>query len=388
MLQDYFVDLHVHIGNTMYGKPVKITASKTLTLTNILHESSKRKGLDMVGIIDGHVPAVQEELIQLIEKGDAEPLEDGGIQYGNVTLLLGSEIEVYDDNCQGPIHVLCFFEDLYHMQQFTDWFGKRVKNITLSSQRIYENAHNLQKQVKELGGVFIPAHIFTPFKSLFGKGVVASLEEILIPELIDAVELGLSSDTQMADQISELHSYTFLTNSDAHSLKKIAREYQKIRMKAPTFMELKKALASKDDRGIVANYGMNPLLGKYHSTVCANCLSPAKYGGPCEKCGHKTIIKGVSERIGELADVRVSPKRERPPYIHQVPLEYLPKLGPKTLEKMLSQIGTEMYILHHATDQELAEVCSKDLIRMIKEMREGNLSLLAGGGGKYGKVKK
>ena len=76
----------------------------------------------------------------------------------------------------------------------------------------------------------------------------------------------------MADQIKELHDYTFVTNSDAHSLAKIAREYQVIAMKEPTFLELKKALKNEDGRKIIANYGLDPLLGKYHKTVCAECL--------------------------------------------------------------------------------------------------------------------
>ena len=79
-----------------------------------------------------------------------------------------------------------------------------VKNITLSSQRIYCDGRTLQKTVKSLGGLFIPAHVFTPFKSLYGKGVRSSLTEVFDPELIDAIELGLSSDTEMVKDIEEL----------------------------------------------------------------------------------------------------------------------------------------------------------------------------------------
>src|SRR5690625_4737459 len=117
-----------------------------------------------------------------------------------------------------------------------------MKNVTLSSQRYYGSVKELQYKVKELGGIFIPAHVFTPFKSLYGRGVKKSLREVLDPDLIDAVELGLSSDTFMADQISELHEFTFVTNSDAHSLGKIAREYQQIKMKEASFKELEWAL--------------------------------------------------------------------------------------------------------------------------------------------------
>lgn len=108
--------------------------------------------------------------------------------------------------------------------------AQHMKNIHLSSQRIYCDGRTLQQKVYELGGLFIPAHVFTPFKSLFGKGVQRSLTEVFDPKMIDAIELGLSSDTMMVNQIKELQAYTFVSNSDAHSLGKIAREYQKLRL--------------------------------------------------------------------------------------------------------------------------------------------------------------
>src|SRR5699024_355505 len=233
MLTSYFADMHIHIGRDIYNNPVKITASKSLTLTNILKESSRNKGIHMIGVIDSHAPAVQEEIIQLIDQGKAEELADGGIKFENVTLILGTEIEIYDEFCHGPIHILCYFPTLEKMSKFTEWLSPRMTNITLSSQRYYGLAKDLQYKVKELAGLFIPAHVFTPFKSLYGKGVQYSLTEVFDPDLIDAVELGLSSDTEMANGISELSRYAFLTNSDAHSLQKIAREYQEIRMKTP-----------------------------------------------------------------------------------------------------------------------------------------------------------
>ena len=55
-----------------------------------------------------------------------------------------------------------------------------------------------QKKVQDMGGLFIPAHIFTPHKSLYGKGVKSSLTEVFDPSMIDAVELGLSCDTAVS----------------------------------------------------------------------------------------------------------------------------------------------------------------------------------------------
>lgn len=386
-MNSYFADMHIHIGRDIFGKPVKITGAKSLTLTNILIEASRNKGIDMIGVIDCHAPAVQEELKQLLDEGKAQALAEGGFQFEQVTLIPGSEIEVYDENCQGPIHVLAYFPELSSIGQFTDWLSGRMKNITLSSQRYYGTAKELQYKVKQLGGIFIPAHVFTPFKSLYGKGVVRSLSEILDPDLIDAVELGLSSDTSMADQIHELHAYTFVTNSDAHSLPKIAREYQEVTMKKPSFQEFYWALHQVQGRHISKNFGMNPQLGKYHTTVCSNCLTALSSDtATCTECGSMKIIKGVFDRIQELKDTEEK-VQERPPYLYQVPLEYLPSVGKKTFEKLLQHFQTEMHVLHVASLEELKKIVPEKLAWSIIHMREGKLNIEAGGGGKYGSIR-
>lgn len=389
-MNNYFVDLHIHIGRTKKGRPVKITGAKSLTIENILYEASFIKGMDMIGVIDCHVPEVLQELTDLIEAGKVSPEIGGGLRFSNVTLLLGIEIEVYDENCQGPLHVLAFFPTIAIMKTFSDWLSKRMKNITLSTQRIYETAMNLQEKVKELGGIFIPAHVFTPFKSLYGAGVKASLTEVLNPKLIDAIELGLSSNTEMADQVKELHAFTFLSNSDAHSLRKIAREYQAIQMESPTFEELKMALHEEEGRKILANYGLDPRLGKYHRTTCAKCFTRIEDENQgCPACGHHGITKGVYERLQELKgaqEIIRKNKKIRPPYIHQVPLDFIPKIGPKMLEKLRDHFGTEMNIIHHVPDQDLREIVSQEIADMIVQARKGELSVSSGGGGRYGKV--
>lgn len=385
-MKSYYTDLHIHIGRTKSGRAVKITGAKSLTFSNIIAHARDQKGLDMIGIIDCHSPEVILEMEELMKKGELAQLEDGGLSYGGLTIIPGSELEVYDRSCQGPLHVLCFFPSLPILKEFSHWISHHLKNIHLSSQRIYISGRELQRKTKELHGLFIPAHVFTPYKSLYGKGVRQSLTEVLDPELIDAVELGLSSDTYMADGIPELHSYTFVSDSDAHSLGKIAREYQTILMEKPTFSELKKSLANEDGRRIAANYGLDPLLGKYHETVCEKCLKPFDpKRGKCETCGHEKYIKGVADRIAELSNTGEKAP-ERPPYIYQIPLDFIPGLGPKMKEKLLNHFGTEMAILHEASFAHLKEVVPKKIAELIVAARTGQLQLQAGGGGKYGRV--
>jgi uncharacterized protein (TIGR00375 family) len=385
-MNHYYVDLHIHIGRTFTGKAVKITGAKSLTFSNIIDHARNEKGLNMIGIIDCHSPEVIMEMEKLMESGELTEHPDGGLNYGGLTVIPGSELEIYDDDCQGPIHLLCYFPTLQVMKQFSAWLSGHLKNINLSSQRIYVSGRELQKKVKELSGIFIPAHVFTPFKSLYGKGVVRSLTEVLDPEQIDGIELGLSSDTFMADQLAELHQYSFVTNSDAHSLPKIAREYQVIAMKEPSFAELAKALNRQGNRRIVANYGLDPLLGKYHQTVCATCQNPySPEESQCPHCQDTKTVKGVADRILELKS-DANPPEDRPPYVHQVPLDFISGLGPKLLRKLLDHFGTEMAILHEVPAEALKQVIPEKVAELIIKARQGELKLAAGGGGKYGKI--
>lgn len=385
-MNEYFVDLHIHIGRTKSGRAVKITGAKSLTFSRIIEHARDQKGLDMIGIIDSHSPEVLQEMEDLLITGELQEHAEGGLMYGGMSIILGSEVEINDEFSQGPIHVLCFFPFLHRMKAFSNWLAQHQKNIHLSSQRSYVSGKELQQKVKSMDGLFIPAHVFTPFKSLFGKGVEQSLAEVFDPEMIDGIELGLSSDTGMADKLAELHRYSFVTNSDAHSLAKIAREYQKIEMAELSFRELSMALRQTEGRTIRANYGLDPQLGKYHRTVCAACFTHNKSADEvCSRCGSMKRIKGVADRISELTTA-TGRSGSRPPYIHQVPLEFVPGLGPKTLAKLLDHFGTEMAILHHVPFESLKQVIPEKTAEIIEKARNGQLHFHAGGGGKYGKI--
>ncbi|MEK4131071.1 endonuclease Q family protein [Solibacillus sp. FSL W8-0474] len=387
MWKEIYADLHIHIGRTQNGRAVKITGSNNLTLTNILETATSRKGLDLIGIIDCQSPEVLDEIEQLVREQKAIELPEGGVRFKKTTLILGSEIEIYDANCHGPIHVLCYMPSIIKMKQFSDWMRPLQKNIHLSSQRMYCDGRVLQQKVHELGGLFIPAHVFTPFKSLFGKGVKKSLTEVFDPDLIDAIELGLSSDTTMVNGINELARYSFVTNSDAHSLGKLAREYQKMKVMDANFEELKKVLHQQDGRMITANYGLNPLLGKYYETVCVNCGEQILNDDylRCPQCGKEQLIKGVAKRIRELSDAEYE-EIQRPPYIHQIPLDFIPGIGPKTIEKLLNAFGTEMNILHNTTFEEIKKIIPENLAKRFMIAKSGEMKIVGGGGGQYGKL--
>ncbi|HJV45905.1 MAG TPA: endonuclease Q family protein [Bacillota bacterium] len=387
-MREFFVDLHIHIGRTYKGQAVKITASKNLTFSNIMQEASDKKGIDMIGIIDMHSPQVIEEVEGYIKNGEVIELEEGGLRYKQTTIILGSEVEIRFPECSGTAHFLTYFPNLERMKQFSSWLYTKVKNVHLSTQRLHASMDELMEQVASCEGIVIPAHVFTPFKSVYGN-CTNSMSNLLDMSLIPAVELGLSSDSDMADCLSELHPKTFVTNSDAHSLPKIGREYQKIKMQDCNYQELWKALWRKDERKITANYGLNPKLGKYHLTRCAACseLIREDDGERCPYCGHSQIINGVFNRLRDIADLN-TPQHppHRPPYVHQVPLEFIPGLGPRKLKDLLDCFGTEMRVLHFVTETELAAIVGETLARLIIQNRLGIVNIEEGGGGKYGKI--
>ncbi|WP_134698883.1 endonuclease Q family protein [Ammoniphilus sp. YIM 78166] len=387
-MKDYFVDLHIHIGRTSKGKPVKITASRDLTFSNIIEEASQRKGMDMIGIIDMHSPEVLEEVDQLLSTGALAQLPEGGLKYKSTVIIMGSELELRFEKVGGTAHFLVFFPYLEEMKAFSAWLGQRVKNITLSTQRVYTTMEELQDRVSLGNGLLIPAHVFTPFKSIFGN-CGGSLAEFMDPSRVAAIELGLSADSEMADRLSELYTKTFLTNSDAHSLAKIAREYQKIRMHQCDFEELRKALWREEGRQVTANYGLHPKLGKYHLTRCSTCeeLVRDASSGRCPFCGHVKLIKGVFNRLEEIADSKAAiHPTHRPPYIHQVPLEFIPGIGARKIQELLLRLGTEMKVLHEADEESLTAIVGEKIAKLILQNRDGVIDVLEGGGGKYGKI--
>lgn len=309
-------------------------------------------------------------------------------------IILGSEIETSEINeagKTGSAHNLCYFPKLENIKNFSKTMRKYIKNITLSSQRASISAYELIDIVRENNGVLIPAHCFTPHKSFYGN-CTTRLERIFKEKykFIPAIELGLSADTYLADEISELEEKTFITNSDAHSLPKIGREYNKILVENISYKELFLAIQNKDGRKIVANYGLDPKLGKYHRTYCEKCQK--NIAGPvpvrtCDSCDSSNITMGVLDRIEVIKDKdkTISPSF-RPPYIYQTPLSFIPGLGGKTIEKLLQNFGTEMNILHKATEDDIEAVTGKKNAHNIILAKEGKLKIEEGGGGIYGKV--
>lgn len=386
-MYEVFADLHVHIGRSEKGKPIKITAARSLNFANIAKECVEKKGIQMVGIIDCASPYIIEDIEDFLKNGEAFEIPDGGIVYQNkVCLILGSEIEtseINDEGKTGSAHNLCYFPTLQDIKAFSKEMSNHIKNMTLSSQRADISAYELIDIVEKYNGILIPAHCFTPHKSFYGN-CTSSLRRIFKEKYdkIPAIELGLSSDTFLADQISELETKTFLTNSDAHSLPRIAREYNKMQLEDISFKEFVKALKNEDGRKILANYGLDPKLGKYHRTYCEVCDKRIEGNAPvtkCDSCDSRNITMGVFDRIAIIKD-REETKRPafRPEYVYQIPLSFIPGLGNKTIGKLLNHFDTEMTILHKISKDDIEAVVGSKLANNIILAREGKMHIVEG----------
>ncbi|MFC5531668.1 endonuclease Q family protein [Cohnella yongneupensis] len=386
-LRSVFADLHVHIGRSDSGQPVKISGSKSLTFRSIAHEASQRKGIGLIGIIDCHSPAVQADIRACLDAGEMTEISGGGIQYRDTTLLLGAEMEVRDEG-GGPYHLLGYLPDLRAMEDWTEWLKPRVTNVNLSSQRVRATGLELQQELLARGGMLAPAHVFTPHRGLLGCSADRLADRLDLAG-IAAVELGLSADAQMAGRLSELDRYPLLTNSDAHSTGMIGRECNELLIGEPSFEEFRLALEGQSGRRLIANYGLHPQLGKYHLSYCLSCSDalPSEDLEACPSCGGSKLVRGVAGRVDQLADreAGIMPPN-RAPYRPQVPLGFFPGVGPAMREKLLTEVGTEMDVLHRANESALAAVAGERIASLIVDAREGRMAFTSGAGGAYGRI--
>ncbi|MBC2723421.1 endonuclease Q family protein [Desulfosporosinus sp.] len=378
-----FADLHIHIGQSLDGKYVKITGAKTLTLPNILQVAREVKGLSLVGIVDSHSTGVQQDFKRLLASNDLRSMSAGGYDAHGITLIPGHEIELQVG--EGNAHFLAYFPYIEQVEQYVRSIRHSIKNWQLSTQRGFLPIELWLEAVSKAEGIWFPAHVFTPHKGIYGN-CCRRLREVL-PVLPKAIEIGLSADRAMAESISELDSVVMFSNSDAHSLPNIAREYNSFACADPSFGGLLDVISGKS-KDIVRNYGLPPRVGKYHRTYCLSCERIVGSSPPqltCSNCGSTHIVMGVLDRLVSIAD-RPMGKQDASSYIHQVPLRQLPGIGPKMYDRLLKAFGTEMAILHHVDEEKLRGIAGEKVAVWIIRARHGELQVEAGGGGLFGRV--
>ena len=249
----------------------------------------------------------------------------------------------------------------------------------------------------------IPAHIWTPwFAALGSKSGFDSIDDCYgdLTQHIFALETGLSSDPDMNRQLSMLDRYQLVSNSDAHSPGKIAREASFFQTDIDYFA-IRHALETGQGYGGTVEFF--PEEGKYHMDGCRACevsLSPdqtLELKGLCPKCG-KAVTVGVMHRVASLSD-RTEPiaSEQTKPFHSFVPLpEMLGEIegvGPKSkkvqakYEALLKHFDSELTILKTASREALSKAGSDLLAEAIMRMRAGKVHREAGYDGKYGVIR-
>ena len=406
-------DLHIH---SHYSR----ATSKDLTLEH-LWRWAQIKGVTIVATGDiahpGWLAEIQQKLapaepglFRLKEEFAATVAADiPPACRGEVRFLLGGEISnIYKRHGKTrKVHNLIFAPDLDVVGRLQTRL-ERIGNIRADGRPILGlDSRDLLEIVLETdaGCHFIPAHIWTPWFAMLGSmSGFDSVEECfgdLTPHIF-ALETGLSSDPPMNWRVSSLDHYTLVSNSDAHSPQKLAREATLFDCEL-NYDALFAAMHSGDPAVFKGTIEFFPEEGKYHVDGHRKCgvrWEPATtlaHGGLCPVCG-KEVTVGVLHRVEALAD---RPASERPPrthpYLSLTPLpEVLGELygvgaGSRRVQqeywKLLGKLGPELRILRETPLETIASAGGVQLAQGIDRMRRGQVEAEPGYDGEYGVIR-
>ena len=403
----FYADLHIH---SKYSR----ATSKDCNLEQLAIWAQK-KGLSVISTGDFTHPAWFKEINEkLIPDGNGayrlKPEIEKQIFINNnpVRFLLSVEIStIYKKGDKTrKVHHVVFTPDLEAAGKFRQKLDA-IGNINSDGRPILGlDSRSLLETTLESGegSYIIPAHIWTPWFSVLGsKSGFDSIEECYedLSDYIFAVETGLSSDPEMNWRVSKLDKFRLVSNSDAHSPSKLAREATVFDTN-PDYYSIMNAL--KTGNGYVGTVEFFPEEGKYHEDghrKCNICLTPEEtrqVNGICPVCG-KPLTIGVLNRVCELAD-RGCNNTFKPATAGQVfSLVPLPEIiseimqvGPSSksvtneYERLIHKFGSEFSILREVPVEDL----SKDFPLLgegISRLREGKVIKHAGFDGEYGVIK-
>ena len=403
----FYADLHIH---SKYSR----ATSKDCNLEQLAVWAQK-KGLSVISTGDFTHPAWFNEIKEkLVEDGNGAYRLRPEIEKqifktsAPVRFLLSVEIStIYKKGDRTrKVHHVVFLPDMKAADTFRTKLGA-IGNINSDGRPILGlDSRNLLETTLESGegSYIIPAHIWTPWFSVLGsKSGFDSIEECYgdLSDHIFAVETGLSSDPEMNWRVSKLDKFRLVSNSDAHSPSKLAREAT-VFDTAPDYYSIMNAL--KTGNGYVGTVEFFPEEGKYHEDghrKCNVCLTPEeteKLNGICPVCG-KPLTIGVLNRVCTLAD-RTCSSTYKPETAGEVfSLVPLPEIlseimqvGPSSksvtneYERLIRKFGSEFSILREVP----AEDISKDsplLAEGISRLRAGKVIKHAGYDGEYGVIR-
>ncbi len=412
-------DLHFH---SKYSRAV----SPQMELTN-LAEWGRKKGIDLLTTADFTHPLWFQELkTQLKEvRPGVYQLKD---QAHSPFFILTTELSLIFG--QNRIHLLVLAPSLEVAEKINQKLTSRGFNLLSDGRPILGlAASELVPLLKEIDPkiIFIPAHVWTPWFSLYGsRSGFNSIKECFgaYADEIKAIETGLSSDPLMNWQIKELDSRVIVSFSDAHGPLNLGREVTIFELPENfSYDEIIAALQTPYPQAqtqflphIASTIEFYPEEGKYHYTGHRKCgvrHSPEdseKLGTTCPVCG-KPLTVGVMHRVKTLSrpekitpEIKFTnglrlfyhPQNQHHPYITLVPLqeiiaeaEGVSKQSKRVQEKYLlaiDRLGGEFNILLKTPLEKIAQVLGERITDGIDKNRRGEIIIEPGYDGVYGKV--
>lgn len=368
-----------------------------------LAQYARLKGVSLLGTGDITHHLWLEEL-----KDNLKDSGNGLFEYDGVNFILTGEISsIYSKAGRvRKIHNIIFapsFDIVDKINTVLSGYGNISSDgrpiIGIDAKDLTEILFGISKEI-----FLVPGHIWTPWFSLFGsKSGFDSIEECFeeYSKDIYALETGLSSDPGMNWRWSKLDRFSLISNSDSHSPQKIAREANVFDTEMG-YKSIIDALKSKDRKKFLYTVEFFPEEGKYHYDGHRNCkvrLSPSdtrKHNNICPVCG-KALTVGVMNRVEELAD---RPEGFVPgngiPYKKMVPLSEIiadvfsvsdnSKLVESEYSSIVPRLGTEFEILTELSEDSLLAKLPQKIAKAIINVRNGNVNILPGFDGEYGKI--
>ncbi len=392
---NYIADLHIH---SRFSR----ATSKNITLDS-LTEGAKRKGISLITTGDILHPVWRSEIKSLVKEKDY-----GIYSYNGVDIMLGVEVSsIFKDKGRvRKIHTVLLIPDFRTALSISNALSERWNMSSDGRPIIGMNIRDFIRLIVDINPdtIIIPAHIWTPWFSIFGSNSgYNSIEECCedMSRYIDALETGLSSDPPMNWMVSDIDKYTLVSNSDAHSVKNLGREAN-VFSRPLNIKEMKHVLRQRDSKRFLFTIEFFPQEGKYHYDGHRNCnisLSPGQSienKNICPVCG-RPLTLGVLHRVYELADRKMG---EKP--LHYIPFKSLIPLreiisnaigvGPDSKKvsdihtSLISHFNNEFYILLYADKYDIARIVGEEIASKIDAVRKGRVHIKPGYDGVYGKI--
>ncbi len=389
----FIADLHIH---SHFSR----ATSREMDIP-MLAKYAKKKGIQLVATGDFTHPAYLESLKQNLESvGNGIYVHDGTYFMVNVEVN-----NIYSAGGKlRRIHNLIFvpsLETATKVAALLDKYGKLASDgrptLSISSYEMLARLLEIDERA-----FLVPAHIWTPWFSLFGSNSGFDAIEECFGDLSDrifAVETGLSSDPPMNWRLSVLDNRTLISNSDAHSPSRLGREANVFDCDL-SYDAIKDVLSTGDRNRLLHTIEFFPQEGKYHydgHRACSVSLSPGESllnNDICPVCGRKLTV-GVLHRVEELADRKADEVPEnRIPFMHLVPLEEIvaEALGhgrdtqavQAMYNKLTEELDSEFEALIDAPVAEIERHSNDKVALAIDRMRKGEVDATPGYDGVFG----